>query len=139
RLDSIQRHTELACILHVHHQTIRRYVPDRAEFIVPIGNEGLVPDFDCLWHDPLSQFSLHRLLSLGASILDALLALLSSIPSVNREYLAGNERGVVGTEPDDGAGDLFRPADAPDGMCGLQHLPYLRCSRKVAKHSGLDR
>src|SRR5437762_4590742 len=55
RLDSIQRDTELACILHVHHQTIRRYVPDRAELIVSIGNEGLVPDFDRLSHDPPSQ------------------------------------------------------------------------------------
>src|SRR5437016_525423 len=55
RLDGVQRDTELACILHVHHQTIRRYVPDRAEFIVAIGNEGLVPDLDCLSHDALSS------------------------------------------------------------------------------------
>src|SRR5438093_959334 len=55
RLDGIQRDTELACILHVHHQTIRRHVPDRAELIVAIGNEGLVPDFDRLSHDPPSQ------------------------------------------------------------------------------------
>src|SRR5439155_878767 len=83
------------------------------------------------------SFSL-QVVPLGASILDGLLALLGSIPTVNRENLAGDERGVVGTEPDDGARDLFRPADASDGMCGLQHLPYLRRSRKVAKHSRLD-
>src|SRR5213080_1620341 len=57
RLYGIQRETELAGILHVHHQTIGRYVPDRAELIVPIGNEGLVPDFDRLSHDRLPRFS----------------------------------------------------------------------------------
>src|SRR5207249_2601930 len=48
RLYGIQRDAELAGILHVHHLTIRRYVPDGAELVVPIGNERLVPDFDRL-------------------------------------------------------------------------------------------
>src|SRR5207249_7451714 len=55
RLYGIQRDAELAGILHVHHQTIRRYLPDGAELVVPIGNERLVPDFDRLSHDPLSR------------------------------------------------------------------------------------
>src|SRR5881397_1112435 len=50
RLDGIQGDTEFAGILHVHHQTIRRYLPDGAELVVPIGNERLVPDFDRLSH-----------------------------------------------------------------------------------------
>src|SRR2546425_6095255 len=54
RLDSIQWDTELARILHVHDQTVRRYLPDRAELLAPIGHEGLVPDFDRLSHDPPS-------------------------------------------------------------------------------------
>src|SRR5947199_6684765 len=52
RLDSIQRDTELACILHVHQQPIRRDVPYRAELFATIGHEGLVSDFDLLSHDP---------------------------------------------------------------------------------------
>src|SRR6266436_9199098 len=54
RLDSIQWDTELARILHVHDQTVRRYLPDRAELLAPIGHESLVPDFDRLSHDPPS-------------------------------------------------------------------------------------
>src|SRR2546426_2206603 len=54
RLDSIQWDTELARILYVHDQTVRRYLPDRAELLVPIGHEGLVPDFDRLSHGPPS-------------------------------------------------------------------------------------
>src|SRR5206468_3202284 len=34
-------------------QTVRRYLPDRAELLAPIGHEGL-PDFDRLSHDPPS-------------------------------------------------------------------------------------
>src|SRR2546426_12575556 len=54
RLDSIQWNTEVSCILHVYDQTVRRYLSDRAELLVPVGHEGLVPDFDRLSHDPPS-------------------------------------------------------------------------------------
>src|SRR5437016_9928645 len=60
RLDGIQRDAELAGILDVHHETIRRYAPDRAELLTPIGHERLVPDFDRLSHDPLSWDSEDR-------------------------------------------------------------------------------
>jgi len=52
----------------------------------------------------------------SVSLFDALLDLLGRVPAVNREYLAGDKRCAVGTEPEHGAGDLFRPADASDGM-----------------------
>src|SRR5438552_2297910 len=73
------------------------------------------------------------------SLFDALLDLLGRVPAINGDYLAGDERCAVGTEPDDGARDLFRPADASDRMRGLQHLPHFRRGREVAKHSRRDR
>src|SRR5256886_6192319 len=270
RLDRIQRDTELAGILHVHHQAIRRYVPDRPELLGPIGHERLGADFDRLSHDPPSQIQSSvavRCISVPASafdtgqfclassaclwkvassmpgmsasvsssilvmenpsptlssvtfapvwmrvgvrparescavsaivkhpawaapisssglvaawpssnrdlneygpskaplptlsrplpsarlpfhsasafrvgmeppfalppfsvsLFDALLDLLGRVPAINGDYLAGDERCAVGTEPDDGARDLFRPADASDRMRGLQHLPHFR-------------
>src|SRR5947207_3168922 len=73
RLDRIQRDTELAGILHVHHQAIRRYVPDRPELLGPIGHERLVADFDRLSHDPPSQIQSSvavRCISVPASAFD---------------------------------------------------------------------
>src|SRR5207247_11411762 len=55
----------------------------------------------------------------SVSLFDALLDLLGRVPAVNGDYLSGDERCAVGTEPDDGARDLFRPADASDRMRGL--------------------
>src|SRR5882724_6001862 len=75
----------------------------------------------------------------SVSLFDALLDLLGRVPAINGDYLAGDERCAVGTEPDDGARDLFRPADASDRMRGLQHLPHFRRGREVAKHSRRDR
>src|SRR5713101_828644 len=75
----------------------------------------------------------------SVSLFDALLDLLGRVPAVNREYLAGDERCAVGTEPDDGARDLFRPADASDRMRGLPHLPHFRRGRDGEKHSRRDR
>src|SRR2546428_3596565 len=58
--------------------------------------------------------------SFSVSLFDALLDLLGRVPAINREYLAGDERCAVGTEPDDGARDLFRPAIRPI-RCGGSH------------------
>src|SRR5437773_6395430 len=79
RLDGIQGDTELAGILHVHHQTIRRYLPDGAELVVPIGNERLVPDFDRLSHDPLSR--LHGQLALDGRARLSPRVVCSSVPN----------------------------------------------------------
>src|SRR5437016_4353680 len=66
-------------------------------------------------------------------------SLLGSVPAVDRDDLAGDERCARGTQPEDGAGNLLGLADASDGMRGLQHLLDFRRSRKVMEHSRLDR
>src|SRR5215813_7851912 len=66
-----------------------------------------------------------------------LFVLLRSVTAIDREGLSGNKRRAVGTEPDDGACNLFRLADAPYGVPGYQYLPYFR--RNFQKHSCLNR
>src|SRR5215467_13065829 len=64
-----------------------------------------------------------------------LFALLRSVTAIDRESLSGNKRRAVRREPDNGACDLFRLADAAYGSRGFQQLFYLRRSRKIEKHS----
>src|SRR5437879_11495632 len=49
---------------------------------------------------------------------DGSLALLGSVPAVDRDDLAGDERCARGTQPDDGVGNLLGLTDASDGMRG---------------------
>src|SRR5438093_10607945 len=66
-------------------------------------------------------------------------SLLRGVTAIHREGLAGDERGTLGAEPDDGARDLSRLPDASDGMGRYQHLLYFRRGREPTKHWCLDR
>src|SRR5262245_47940183 len=75
---------------------------------------------------------------LGGFSFDRLFVLLRSITAIDRESLSGDKGRAVGTEPDDGACNLFRLADAAYRSRGFQQLLYVRRSRKIEKHSCLN-
>ena len=65
--------------------------------------------------------------------------LAGGLAAVGGKDLAGYERSVVGTEEDDGAGDLVGFADAPERHCLQQRCFSVRGSRKAVEHAGLGR
>src|SRR3984893_8415993 len=65
--------------------------------------------------------------------------LAGALAAVGVKDLAGYERSVVGTEEDDGAGDLVGFADAPERHCLHERCFSVRGSRKPVEHAGLRR
>src|ERR1700730_7434719 len=65
--------------------------------------------------------------------------LAGALAAVGVKDLAGYERSVVGTEEDDGAGDLVGFADAPERHCLHERCFSVRSSRKPVEHAGLRR
>ena len=62
RIDGIKRYEEesIVRILNIQDQTVWRNLPNRAERLVPIGNEGLVPGFYLLSHNSLLLNGINR-------------------------------------------------------------------------------